>query len=350
MDAQLKAQFDALEQQKAALREAYTRQTDIAAETRDRQLALSGSTKEEQLAFARDVLDRQVATYDPYNKAGLAGQNRLLEYLGIGGDKATADYGKFATAEFTPEAFAAGQDPGYGFRVKEGLKAIDANAAARGGLISGAALKAAGRYGQDMASQEYQNAFNRYQISRAGTLSPYQSLQGTGFNAATGISNALGNYSTAGANAISNYGTQGLGAIGGYGAAAGGAAGGYGTNLSNVSGAYGGNVSNIYGAIGSQEQQAYGNYINNLTGALTGTGTAQAGFLTDAANARASGYVGGANAITGGISNLSNMYYQNQLLKSLEDKRTLPGYPTSSYEGSNPYGYGSGTPGGSPNF
>jgi hypothetical protein len=43
------------------------------------------------------------------------------------------------------------------------------------------------------------------------------------------------------------------------------------------------------------------------------------------------------------------MYYQNQLLKSLEDKKTLPGYPTSSYEGVNPFGYGSMSGGGSPN-
>ena len=214
--------------------------------------------------------------------------------------------------------------------MSEGIKAVDRQAAARGGLISGGALKASQRFGQDMASQEYQNAFNRYQISRAGTLSPYQSLQGTGFNAATGISNALGNYGAVGSNAIGASGTQGLGAIGGYGTAAGGAAGGYGTNLSNVSGAYGGNVSNIYGTIGSQEQQAYGNYINNLTGALTGSGAAQANYLTEAANARASGYVGGANAITGGISNLSNMYYQNQLLNMLGKRgsdATLGGAP-----------------------
>jgi hypothetical protein len=38
------------------------------------------------------------------------------------------------------------------------------------------------------------------------------------------------------------------------------------------------------------------------------------------ANARASGYIGSANAITGGISNLSNQYYQNQLLNMLGNR------------------------------
>jgi hypothetical protein len=53
------------------------------------------------------------------------------------------------------------QDPGYAFRLSEGQKALDRSAAARGGLISGGALKAATRYGQDMGSQEYGNAYNR---------------------------------------------------------------------------------------------------------------------------------------------------------------------------------------------
>ena len=178
MDSQLKTQFDALAQQKTALDNAYQQQTNIAAQTRDQQLNLAGTTKNDQLALAQGVLDNQVNTYQPYNQAGLAGQNRLLEYLGIGGNAGSTDYGKYATAEFTPTAFLANQDPGYGFRMSEGLKAVDRQAAARGGLISGNALKASQTYGQDMASQEYQNAYNRYQTSRAGTLSPLQSLQG----------------------------------------------------------------------------------------------------------------------------------------------------------------------------
>jgi hypothetical protein len=70
------------------------------------------------------------------------------------------------TAGNVPGAFKFGMndfnaDPGYSFRFNEGMKALDRQAAARGGLMSGGALKAATRYGQDMGSQEYQNAFNR---------------------------------------------------------------------------------------------------------------------------------------------------------------------------------------------
>jgi hypothetical protein len=72
------------------------------------------------------------------------------------------------------------QDPGYAFRLAEGQKALERSAAARGGLLSGAAMKGATRFGQEMGSQEYQNAFNRYQTERAARLQPLQSLAGVG--------------------------------------------------------------------------------------------------------------------------------------------------------------------------
>jgi hypothetical protein len=90
-------------------------------------------------------------------------------------------------------------DPGYGFRLSEGQKALDRQAAARGGLISGSALKAATRYGQDMGSQEYTNAFNRYQTERNAQLNPLQSLAGVGQTTA-------GNLGTLGAQNAANVG------------------------------------------------------------------------------------------------------------------------------------------------
>jgi hypothetical protein len=125
----------------------------------------------------RQIFERQVELQEPFRKAGLAGQNRLLQLLGLGEDKTAPGFGKYATAEFGMDKFQA--DPGYAFRMAEGMKALERSAAARGGLLSGATLKGTQRYGQDLASQEYQNAFNRYQAERAGTLNPYQALAGT---------------------------------------------------------------------------------------------------------------------------------------------------------------------------
>jgi hypothetical protein len=87
-------------------------------------------------------------------------------------------------------------DPGYAFRLGEGQKALERSAAARGGLISGGALKAATRYGQDMGSQEYQNAFNRYQTNRSNQLQPLGNLMSMGQSAASNQGTAAGNYGT----------------------------------------------------------------------------------------------------------------------------------------------------------
>ena len=52
-------------------------------------------------------------------------------------------------------------DPSYGFRFQEGQRALESSAAARGGLLSGGTAKRLNRYGQDYASNEFMNRFNR---------------------------------------------------------------------------------------------------------------------------------------------------------------------------------------------
>jgi hypothetical protein len=129
----------------------------------------------------------------PWMQAGQTALNALTPLA--------TNYQKFGMGQFQ-------QDPGYAFRLSEGQKALDRSAAARGGLISGGALKAAQRYGQDMGSQEYMNAFNRYQTERTAQLAPLQSLAGVGQTTAaqlgqTGAANAanVGNLMTGGAAA-----------------------------------------------------------------------------------------------------------------------------------------------------
>ena len=133
-----------------------------------------------------------------------------------------------AQQNMMPGAFTGrvdlGQDPGYAFRLSEGQKALERSAAARGGLISGGALKAATRFGQEMGSQEYTNAFNRYQAERQARLGPLQSLTGMGQTTAQ----QLGAAGTQNASAIGNYGMQGANAAAeGYMGAANARASGY---------------------------------------------------------------------------------------------------------------------------
>ena len=146
------------------------------------------------------MFERQVELQEPFREAGLKGQNRLLEYLGLSEDKTVPGYGKYATAEFGMDKFQA--DPGYAFRMSEGMKALERSAAMRGGLLSGSNLKNTQRFGQDLASQEYQNAFNRYQAERTGTLNPYASLAGVAQSSANTLGTQAGQYGNAMASNI----------------------------------------------------------------------------------------------------------------------------------------------------
>ena len=83
----------------------------------------------------KQMFEKQLELQEPFRQAGLSGQNRLLELLGIGGAKGAQGYGKYASAEFTPANFLANQDPGYAFRMAEGMKGLERSAAARGGLL-----------------------------------------------------------------------------------------------------------------------------------------------------------------------------------------------------------------------
>ena len=160
----------------------------------------------------QQINQQQTALNAPFYSAGVAGQNRLLDLLGISGNKGATGYGKYAQ-DFSMGDFQ--QDPGYAFRLSEGQKALERSAAARGGLISGGAMKAATRYGQDMGSQEYQNAYNRYQTNRANQLNPLGSLTQAGQAAANFQAGNLGSYGTNVGNLMGQQGqSQAAGQIG----------------------------------------------------------------------------------------------------------------------------------------
>jgi hypothetical protein len=126
-------------------------------------------------------LERQVALSEPYRTTGTAAMNRLAAMTEPGGEF----YAPFSQTDFT-------QDPGYAFRLKEGMNAMNATAAARGGLISGNALRAGQAYGQQMGSQEYGNAFNRYYTERANRMEPLRFLSAQGQAAAAGQAANIG--------------------------------------------------------------------------------------------------------------------------------------------------------------
>lgn len=130
----------------------------------------------------KEMFDEVRADQKPYMQAGTQALSGLMGLTGLGG----AD-----TAQLLR------QDPSYQFRLNQGLDNVQSSAAAQGGLLSGATLKALNNYAQDYASQEYGNAYNRL-----------SNIVGMGQNAAAGVGNAgmqtaqaVANNTMAGANA-----------------------------------------------------------------------------------------------------------------------------------------------------
>lgn len=180
----------------------------------------------------REMFDRQVQLQEPFRQGGITGQNRIMELLGIGGDATAGDYGRFGR-DFSMADYEA--DPGYAFRLSEGNKALERSAAARGMLMSGQMFKGAQRFGQDLASQEYQNAFNRYQTNRANQLNPLGTLMASGQGASNVLSGAAGQLgSQLGENAMGAGNARASGYIG--------SANAYANALQGVNNAFGGYV------------------------------------------------------------------------------------------------------------
>lgn len=106
-------------------------------------------------------------------------------------------------------------DPGYQFRMDQGMKGVDAGAAARGGALSGATIKAEQRYGQDYASGEYNNAFNRYTTQQTNAFNRLASAAGIGQTAANQTQAAGQAATTAGIDAtIGGANAQAAGLVG----------------------------------------------------------------------------------------------------------------------------------------
>jgi len=163
----------------------------------------SVGASERAQALQKEMFDKQFELSSPYRQAGITGQNRLMELLGIGGNAGAGDYGKYGR-DFSMADYTA--DPGYGFRLNEGLKKLGHKAAGRGGAISGQTMKGIQDYAQNFASEEYNNAFNRYQTNRSNQLAPLGSLMTSGQNAAVGAGAQAGTYGSTVGNLMTGAG------------------------------------------------------------------------------------------------------------------------------------------------
>jgi hypothetical protein len=157
----------------------------------------ANAAAERDLALRTRMYEEDVARQEPWRKAGVNALGQLEE---------ASKYTPFGMQQFQA-------DPGYAFRMSEGMKGLERSAAARGGLLSGSALKGIQRFGQDLGSQEYQNAFNRYQTERSARLNPLQSLAGVGQTATNQLGAAGRDYGSSAGSIMSGQGINSANAL-----------------------------------------------------------------------------------------------------------------------------------------
>lgn len=131
----------------------------------DTQLQAQRETNEMQW----DMYEQNRKDQEPWRKAGETALGQLSTGLKAGGEFNR----NFQVSDFQ-------KDPGYAFRQSEGLKAIDNSAAARGSSLSGATLKALTKYGQDFASNEFNNAYNRWNNDTSNRFNRIAGVAGVG--------------------------------------------------------------------------------------------------------------------------------------------------------------------------
>jgi hypothetical protein len=158
------------------------------------------------LALQREMFEYQKGLLEPYRTAGTKALERLSGAMGLGGPGSQQQMLEM--------------DPGYGFRLGEGLKALERMQASRGNFLSGGALKAGQRFAQDTASQEYGNAYNR--LANIAGLGQTAGTQMGG--AAAGFGTSAGNIMGQEANALA---AGRLGRTSAYTGAIGGALGSF---------------------------------------------------------------------------------------------------------------------------
>ena len=240
-------------------------QRDAAAQSAATQQAIA----DQSIAAQKEMYQQGRTDLAPYREGGVTAQNQLMQMLGIGGDTTAPGYGKYAK-DFSMADFTT--DPGYQFRLEQGMNALNRSAAAKGMGQSGANIKGALDYGTNAGNQYYQQAFNNYQTNRAAQLDPLFKLYTGGQAAASGSATQAGNLGTNLGTTYSNLGTNLGNAATNAGAAT---AGGY---------VAGGNaINSTVGALGNQYMNAQNaanqtSYQNSLLAALNNQNMSATGY------------------------------------------------------------------------
>lgn len=260
------------------------------------------SAAETQAAAGQRALDLQAAIYAdqqarqaPYLQAGYEGLAGIRNAPNF--DVSPYTFGgttplPWQSFAFNPQDYAftpptadtLPQDPGYQFRLREGQRALENSATAKGMTFSGPQAKALQQYGQEMGSQEYQNAYNR--LLTQNQLRYERDLAGSNLNYGRAQAENQQTYERGLAGSQLNYGR---------------AKDAYGLNLARL-----GSLSNM--GMGA---------ANTLANLGTNYGEQAGKLLTSMGNVQGAGQVGATNAWQGALGNVGNTVQQYLTLQQL---------------------------------
>lgn len=155
-----------------------------------RKAAKSAAAAQEQAAQAANETEWKMyqqgrEDLEPWRKQGAQSLSQLARMMRPGTDM---------TTRFSSQDFRA--DPGYQYRLQQGNQALNRSQAARGMLNSGAALKEAMKFGQGLASDEYQNAYNRWAQQNSDIYNRLAGLANTGQQTSNQLAQLSGNYAS----------------------------------------------------------------------------------------------------------------------------------------------------------
>lgn len=154
----------------------------------------AGKAADAQGAANQAAIDEQRRQYDQTRQDQLPFLNSAYTALGIQNAMLGGDFSQFYNS------------PDYAYTLDESMKALDRGAAARGAMFSGGADADRIRLGQGLASQNFNNFWDRLRGMTGQGQGAAQSLGSLGANSANGIAGLL---SSSGQARASSYLQQG---------------------------------------------------------------------------------------------------------------------------------------------
>ncbi len=143
----------------------------LANRSANRAVDAQSAAAQEANALQKYMYDTTRADYQPFREAGYTALGQLQNLLQNPGQ--------------------VRQDPGYMFQRNEGMRALNANAAARGMTYSGAQAKALQQYGNDYATTKLNESYNRLASIAGIGQQATGSVANAGQNYASGVGNNL---------------------------------------------------------------------------------------------------------------------------------------------------------------